>query len=58
MATVVNVAFPIAVLSADGHIQFKASLADPQIDTMNTGGTKVITGAFQATDDRDADTPI
>lgn len=57
MATVVNVAFPAATTSADGNIQFKQSIADPQIDTINTGGTVVITGSFPATDDRDADTP-
>jgi len=57
MATVVNVAFPANATSADGNITIKQSIADPQIDTINTGGTVVITGAFPVTDDRNAGVP-
>jgi len=57
MATVVNVAFPANSTSADGNITIKQSIVDPQIDTMNTGGTTLIVGAFPALDDRNAGVP-
>ena len=57
MATVVNVAFPADVVSADGNIQFKQSVAEIAIHTMNTHGDVTNVGSYQTLDDRDADTP-
>jgi hypothetical protein len=57
MATVVNLAFPSAVESADGNIEFKQSIAEIEIHTMRTDGDITSVGTFPTSDHNDADTP-
>ena len=52
MAIVVDKAKPLATTTPDESVAFAASVAEPHICTMNTGGDTLISGPFPAEDDR------